>query len=219
MVLIEAPLSALVVPQVQVRFDRVVERWDLPESDRSALLTWGLPVGPALRPAPQPGALPTLRPTVAGERERQLVSGDEQLYLLGIDGTDTDPELMVQVGAIAGTGRVMGISARPMTADDLAPGLRPFKPDLYYPAVSHYNGSVSAFVEVAWRWYAADRLIGDHPGPDDSAPLEAHHWYYAELKLSCATFLARMALLDPTLGDNGLDSAWAEEIYEILHWF
>jgi len=113
----------------------------------------------------------------------------------------------------------MGISARPMTADDLAPGLRQFKPDLYHPAVSYFNASVSAFVEVAWRWYAADQLIGDHPEPDNSAPLKAHDWYYAELKLSCATFLARMTLLDPTLDDHALDSAWAEEIYESVLWF
>ncbi|WP_143175796.1 SUKH-4 family immunity protein [Cryptosporangium aurantiacum] len=214
--LLGAPLSSVIVPQAQVQFDAVVEHWHLPEPDRSALRQWGLPDGPLLRPTLQPASRPTLKPTVAGEPERRLISADAQLYLLGVYGADFNPDLTIRVGAIAGTGRVMGIRARPLTTDDVHEQLRPHHPDLYRPAVCYFNASVAAFVEVAWRWYAAVELLRANPAPDYTEPFEAHEQHHAEVERSCATFLARMTSLDPTLDDRDLDSVWVEAILDDL---
>lgn len=214
--LLDAPLPVVIQPQVQVRAGEVIDHWDLPRSDRSALRTWGLPDGPLLRPAPQVDSLPTLVPNVAGEPERRLISADERLYLLGVYGADFDPTLSIRVGAVAGTGRVMGIRARPMTSDDLHPQLRPCHPNLYHPAVCYFNASVASFVEVAWRWHAAVQLLRAHPEPHCTVLLDEHEQHRAEVDRSCEAFLARMIMLDPTLGDPNLGSLWVETITEDL---
>ena len=209
---LDAPLSSVIEPQAQVRAGAVSDQWNLPESDRSALRRFGMPDGPLLRPTPQADASPMLSPNVAGERERRLISADQKLYLLGIYGADFDASLSIRVGAVAGTGRVMGIRARPVTTDDIAEQLRSYHPDLYHPAVCYFNISVEAFLEVAWRWRAAVELLRAHPEPHYPAPLEEHEQHHAEVERSCATFLARMTLLDPTLGDHDLGSLWVETI-------
>ncbi|MBQ1023961.1 SUKH-4 family immunity protein [Micromonospora sp. C95] len=198
------------------RVGAVIGQWHLPESDRSALRLWGLPDGPLLRPTPQAGSRPTLTPNVAGEPERRLISADHRLYLLGVYGADFDANLSIRVGAVAGTGRVMGIRARPMTTDDLAEQLRAYHPNLYHPAVCYFNASVAAFVEVAWRWHAAVELLRAHPDPHYTAPLEEHEQHHAEVERSCATFLTRMTSLDPTLDDRDLGSLWVETITDDL---
>ncbi|MFI7549554.1 SUKH-4 family immunity protein [Micromonospora sediminimaris] len=213
---LDAPLSSVIEPRSQVRVGAVIGQWHLPESDRSALRLWGLPDGPLLRPTPQAGSRPTLTPNVAGEPERRLISADHRLYLLGAYGADFDANLSIRVGAVAGTGRVMGIRARPMTTDDLAEQLRAYHPNLYHPAVCYFNASVAAFVEVAWRWHAAVELLRAHPDPHYTAPLEEHEQHYAEVERSCATFLTRMTSLDPTLGDRDLGSLWVETITDDL---
>jgi hypothetical protein len=148
---LDAPLSSLIQPQAQVRASTVIDQWHLPESDRWALRTWGLPEGPLLRPTPQAESQPVLAPNIASEAERRLLSADQRLYLLGIYGADFNPSLSIRVGAVAGTGQVMGIRARPVTTDDIAAQLRTLHPNLYHPAVCHFNRSAAAFVEVAWR--------------------------------------------------------------------
>ena len=214
--LLDAPLPVAIAPEVQVRAGEVIDHWDLSRSDRSALRTWGLPDGPLLRPTLQVDPRPALIPNVAGEPERRLISTGERLYLLGVYGADSDPTLAIRVGAVAGTGRVMGIRARPMTADDLHPQLRPYHPNLYHPAVCYFNASVASFVEVAWRWHAAVQLLRAHPEPHHTAPLEEHEQHHAEVDRSCEAFLARMTMLDPTMGDPNLGSLWVTTIADDL---
>ena len=135
---------------------------------------------------------------------------------MGVYGADFDADLAIRVGVVAGTGRIMGIRARPMTTDDIAEQLRAYHPDLYHPAVCYFNASVAAFVEVAWRWRTAVELLRAHPDPHYTAPREVHEQHHAEVERSCATFLARMTLLDPTLGDRDLGSLWVETITDDL---
>ncbi|MFI0445577.1 SUKH-4 family immunity protein [Actinomadura sp. 6N118] len=212
----EASLSSLIQPPVQVRAGSVTDQWLLPESDRLALQTWGLPEGPLLRPTPQAEPQPTLAPNIAGDLERRLPSADQRLYLLGVYGAYFDPSTAIRVGAVAGTGQVMGIRERPVTTADIHEQLRPYHPGLYHPAVCYFNSSVAAFVEVAWRWRAAVEVIRAHPGPPPTAPLEEHEQHAAELERSCADFLARMTVLDPTLGDSEAGSLWVETITDDL---
>jgi SUKH-4 immunity protein len=214
--LLDAPLPSVVELQAQVQAAAVADQWDLPESDRLALRRFGLPEGPLLRPTPQAEAYATLTPNVAGELERRLISADQQLYLLGVYGADFDADLTIRVGAVAGTGRVLGIRARPVTTDDLHQQLRPYHPNLYHPAVCYFNSSVTAFVEVAWRWRAAVELLRAHPEPHYTANFQEHERHHAEAERSLATFLASMTELDPTLGDPDLASLWVETITEDL---
>jgi hypothetical protein len=211
----EAPLSTLIEPAVQIQVGAVNE-WRLPEPDRRALHTYGLPDGPMLRPRPQEVPEPVLVPNVAGERERRLIAPNQRLYLLGVCGTDHDPELTIRVGAVAETGQVLGIRARPVTTADIHIQLREVYPDLYHPSVCYFNASIAAFVEVAWRWRAAVELIRSHKGPHYSAPYEEHERHHAEVQECCEMFLARMTELDPTLSDENLESVWIETITEEL---
>jgi hypothetical protein len=106
---VDVPLPSLIQPKVQVRAGAVIDQWRLPESDRSALRTWGLPEGPLLYPTPQAESQPVLVPNIASESERRLLSADRRLYLLGTYGADFDPSLSIRVGAVANTGQVIGI--------------------------------------------------------------------------------------------------------------
>jgi hypothetical protein len=115
-----APLDAVVVAEREVRPpEDVVCQGDLPESDRRALLRWGLPSDDHMRPLFQTGPDPALVPNLAGERERQAASPGERLYTLVHWGSE---ELQLRIGAVAGTGRVLKIQPRPTTVDDLPPG-------------------------------------------------------------------------------------------------
>lgn len=209
---VDVPLPSLIQPQVQVGAGAVIDQWRLPESDRSALRTWGLPEGPLLHPTPQAESEPVLIPNIASGSERRLLSADQRLYLLGTYGAEFDPSTAIRAGAVADAGQVMGIRARPVTTADIAEQLRAYHPNLYQPAVCYFNGSVAAFVELAWRWHAAVELLRAHPEPQHTAPLEEHEQHYADVERSCAMFLDRMTLLDPSLGDSDLSSVWVETI-------
>jgi len=91
---VEAPLDSLIQPSVQVRAGAVIDRWRLPESDCSALRTWGLPEGPLLDPTPQVESDPVLAPNIASEAEHRLLSPEQRLYLLGTYGADFDPQYL-----------------------------------------------------------------------------------------------------------------------------
>ncbi|MEU8419635.1 SUKH-4 family immunity protein [Micromonospora sp. NPDC048835] len=214
--MLAAPLSSLIELQAQVRFGAVTDQWDLPTSDRLTLRRFGLPVGPLLRAAPQAETSPALTPNVAGDLERRLISADHRLYLLGVYGAAFDTNLSIRVGAVAGTGRVLGIRGRPLTTDDIPEQLRPYHPNLYHPAVCYFNSSVAAFVEIAWRWRAAVELLRAYPEPHYTAPLHEHEHHHAEVDRFRATFLENMTRIDPTLGDRDLDSPWVETITEDL---
>lgn len=210
--LVDLPLPSVIEPLAQVRVGAIVDRWDLPEPDRAALRTFGLPRGPLLRPMPQADAEPTLTPNIAGEAERRVARADQRLYLLGIYGAKGVDSLAIRVGAVAGTGQVMGLRDRSITTDDVAEPLRFRYPDVNLPAVWHFNASVTAFVEVAWRWRAAVELLRAHPEPQYTAPEEEYKQYYAEIQRACDAFLDGLTSLDPTLGDPNVKSLWVETI-------
>lgn len=216
MAIADAKLSSLVEPEAAVPAGVVVEQWQLPEEDRVALRAWGLPDGPMLRPVPQTEKQPVLTPNIAGDLERRLLRPEATLYRLGVYGSDFDPQLSIRVGAVAGTGQVMGIRGRPVTTADIHVQLQPYHPNLYHPAVCYFSQSVVAFLEVAWRWRAAVEVLRAYPEPPGCAPIEEHEWYQAEIERSCAMFLACMTQLDPTLGDGDLNSVWVGTITEDL---
>jgi hypothetical protein len=63
-----APLEEIFVAREAVRPpEDLVRQWELPESDRQALLRWGLPEESDITPAFQAGADPALTPNVAGD--------------------------------------------------------------------------------------------------------------------------------------------------------
>ncbi|HEX5145239.1 MAG TPA: SUKH-4 family immunity protein [Mycobacterium sp.] len=212
--IVAVPLETLVDTQSQVRVEAVIDLWDLPESDRQVLRAHGLPGGPLLHPSPQADARPALMPNVAGELERRLISADQRLYRLGSYGTDLVAEFTIHVGAVAGTGQVLGIRRSPVTTEDFAEPLRPYYPDLYHPAVHYFNASVAAFVEIAWRWHAAVELLRRHAEPHYSAPVDEHEAHRAEQERALGAFLAAMTALDPTLDHNGITSLWVQAIIE-----
>lgn len=212
--ILDAPLASLVEPDVRVLAGAIIDEWDLPDADREALRTYGLPRGSSLEPAPQDVAAPLLRPNVAGDRERRFIAADERLYRLGTYGADYDASLTIRVGAVAGSGRVLGIRARPLTVADLHPQLRPYHPGLYLPAVCYFNASLAAFVEVAWRWYAAVEVFRQYREPDPVERRDEIARYHAEVARTTALIAERVILIDPSLADRDLDSAWVEEITE-----
>src|SRR5689334_12888405 len=146
---LDAPLASLVDPHARVPAGAIIDAWELPAADREALRTYGLPRGPALEPAPQDAAAPLLPPNVASDLERRFIAADQRLYLLGTYGPDFDASITIRVGAVAGSGRVLGIRARPVTVTDLHPQLRPYHAGLYQPAVCYFNVSLAAYVEIA----------------------------------------------------------------------
>jgi hypothetical protein len=210
--LVDAPLPSVIEPQVQVRFDATVDQWDLPEPDRVALRRFGPPRLWWLCPMPQADVEPTLIPNLAGEPERRIATADQKLYLLAVFGRQDADGVAAQVGAVAGTGRVMNLRRRPITTGDIIEPLRFLYPDIYKPAVCHFNTSVTAFVETAWRWRAAGEVLRTHPEPHYLAPHEEQERYFEEIQQAREAFLDGLTALDPTLGDPNLASLWVEII-------
>jgi len=134
----------------------LVRQWDLPESDRQALLRWGLPEESDLTPHFQAGADPELVPNVAGERERQVASPGDRLYTLVYWGLNE-----VRIGAVAGTGRVLKLQPKPTTVDDFPLAFREIYAGFYRPSVEFFGSSVAQFVEASWRWHAAGGIAGE----------------------------------------------------------
>jgi hypothetical protein len=143
--------------------ETLMREWDLSESDRRALVEWGLPLDSQERPDIQEESGPVLVPNVAGERELRLVSPDQRLYRLINMSVGPVKEW---IGAVAGEGRVLMIRPAPVTVNDLAPQLRPYHPGYYSPAVDFVNSSVAQFVEITWRWHAAREVLLALPAPD-----------------------------------------------------
>jgi hypothetical protein len=202
---LDAPLESLIVPAVQVHFGAIVDRWDLPPDDRAALRRWGLPKSHLNLPEPQDQAEPTLVPNIAGPAERALLAPDQRLYRLGWWGTD---DRSPTIGAVAGDGRVLVLLPAPLTVADLNRALRPYYPDFHEPAVTFVNSSVARYVEVAWRWYAANAIYQRM----DSPP---RHEALANLQIEIEQrrrLLAGLAAIDPAIGDEALDSAWVDAV-------
>lgn len=207
-----APLETLLDLAHQVPVDAQVDQWDLPPSDQHALRAWGLPEGPLFRPGLQTESAPVLVPNVAGERERRLITPVQRLYLLGSYGSEQvrmGEDLTVRVGAVVGSGRVLGIRSRPLTVEDLPLLLRTHYADFSQPAVWFFNSSVAAFLEVAWRWRAAVMVLRRYPCPDKADELDA--WFHRR-EAVLQQILAGMVRIDHALADPHLDSMWVEAI-------
>lgn len=206
------PLVTLLDSTHQVLADASSDEWDLPPSDRHALRAWGLPEGPFFCPGLQAVSAPVLVPNVAGERERQLIAPAQRLYVLGSLGGEhvrDGEDLTLRVGAVAGSGHVLGIRSRPLTVEDIAPALRAHYADFSQPAVVFINSSVAAFVEVAWRWRAAVMVFENYPCPDEVDEMEA--WFDRQDAV-LQQVLAGMVRIDHALAEPQLDSIWVETI-------
>lgn len=124
------------------------ERWRLPRGDIEALWRWGVPIF-----APPEEGLVQLVGAVQEEADPALVERGQTAYRLGRYWLRT-------IGAAQDSGIVIGI------------------PDAVNRDVSFINGSVAAFVEVAWRWYGvAPFLFGME---EDQAQLDANLYRFSE---------------------------------------
>ena len=165
----------------------------------------GLPRSHLALPEPQDQAEPTLVPNIAGPAERALLAPDQRLYRLGWWGMD---DRSPAIGAVAGDGRVLVILPAPLTVADLNFSLQPYYPDFHVPAVSFVNSSVAHYVEVAWRWYAANTISQRIPDPPGNE-LHAHMALKMEQR---RRLLAGLAAIDPAIDDEALGSAWVDAV-------
>jgi hypothetical protein len=214
--LLTAPLATLLDDTHRVLADARIEAWDLLPADREALRAWGLPEGPLFHPGLQTEPAPVLVPTVAGERERRLIEPWQRLYLLGQYGPALvvgGEDLTLRVGAVAGSGRVLGIRSRPLTVEDVPRVLRADYADFSQPAVRFFNASVAALVEVAWRWRAAGPVFERYPcpGPGEGDEADLMRWCDRQ-EAGLQQVLAGMVRIDHTLADPQLDSIWVDSI-------
>jgi SUKH-4 immunity protein of toxin-antitoxin system len=194
----------------------VVRRWDLPESDRRALLRWGLPLDNQMRPLFQAGSDPALVPNLAGERERQAASPGERLYTLAHWGPE---EFQLRIGAVAGTGRVLKIQPNPTTADDLPVALRVAYAGLYQPSVEFFSSSVAQFVETSWRCHVAKEIAyelwQDQPAYD--GPQEEHEAWFRRLHECERIMLAHIERIDGHVRADDTGTLWATVVTELTH--
>lgn len=194
----------------------LVRQWDLPESDRQALLRWGLPHDDDMRPLFQAGADPALVPNLAGERERRAASPGERLYTLVHWGRE---ELQLRIGAVAGTGRVLKIQPKPITADDLHPALREVYAGLYHPSVEFFSSSVAQFVETSWRCHAAMRtareLWREEPGYD--RPWEEQEAWFSRLCHCEQIILEHIERIDRHARADDTGTLWTTVVTELTH--
>lgn len=194
-----------------------MEQWDLPEGDRVALVSWGLPADKLMRPDVQQESSPVLVPNVAGERERRLISADQRLYKL-IDWSSGPMERWI--GAVAGTGGVLTIRPAPMTVDDLHPQMRPYHPGFYAPAVNFLNSSVAQFIDVSWRWRAAREVLSTLPEPDPrlfasrTEAKEAFDAHVATVKRCEWIILDHIERIDSRVRAEDPDSLWREIVVD-----
>lgn len=212
-----APLEEIFVAGLAVMPpEGLVRQWDLPESDRQALLRWGLPEDSLMRPIFQARAEPELVPNLAGEREWQVASPGDRLYTLVHWGEE---ELHLRIGAVAGTGRVLQIQPKPITADDLPPVLREYHTDFYLPSVEFFNSSVTQFVEASWHWHAAAgiayELRHDHPG--NGRPWEEHEAWFSRLHDCERIILEHIERIDGHVRADDIGTLWTTIVTELTH--
>jgi hypothetical protein len=214
-----APLEKVIVEGQVVRpREDLVRQWDLPESDRQALLRWGLPHGDHMRPLFQTGADPALVPNLAGERERQAASPGDRLYTLVHWGRE---ELQLRIGAVAGTGRVLKIRPKPTTVDDLPPVLRESNAGLYHPSVEFFSSSVTQFVETTWRWHVAGNIAAElwqdpHP-PRYDRPWEEHEAWFSRLHDCERIILEHIERIDGHVRADDPGTLWTTVVTELTH--
>jgi len=125
-----AQLMETSVPAPASKAPPEVEQWDLPDSDIHALRQWGVPIF-------ETGGDPTgiqLQGDVQRGNVPLLNERDLHAYLLG-------RYWRRRIGAIVHHGTVIGL------------------PDDTSLNVSYLNSSVSAFIEISWRWKAAKDVL------------------------------------------------------------
>ena len=210
-----APLEEIFVAGEAVRPpEDLVRQWDLPESDRQALLRWGLPEESDLTPHFQAGADPELVPNVAGERERQVASPGDRLYTLVYWGLNE-----VRIGAVAGTGRVLKLQPKPTTVDDFPLALREIYAGFYRPSVEFFSSSVAQFVEASWRWHAAGGIAGelwqDEPGND--RPREEHEAWFSRLEHCERIILEHIERIDSHVRADDTGALWTIVVTGLTH--
>lgn len=214
-----APLETLLsARQVVKPPEDLIPHWDLPESDRQALLRWGLPRDAHMRPLFQTGANPELVPNLAGERERQQASPGDRFYTLVHWGRE---QLNLRIGAVAGTGRVLMIKPKPTTVDDLPPILRESHAGLYLPAVNFFSSSVAQFVETSWRWHVAgdiaSTLLHDPYPPKYDRPWEEHEAWFNRLHDCERIILEHIERIDDQVRADDATTLWTEVVTELTH--
>lgn len=211
------PLSEVTRSREQVfPSSSVVRGWDIPEGDRSALISWGLPADSEMRPDIQTEPYPVLAPSVAGDPELQLMRPDQRLYRLASWGAGVS----CWIGAVAGTGQVMTISSEPLKGDDLHPQLRSHNPDFYEPAVRVLNSTVMKYVEISWRWRAVENILFEvkSPNPMSFTNMEAARAAFnahVDLVESCENIVfERVGVIDDRVRADGRYSPWWREFHE-----
>lgn len=212
-----APLGEVLVEEQPVRPSQdLVRRWNLPESDKQALLQWGLPPDDHMRPLFQAGADPELVPNLAGERERLAASPGERLYTLVHWGPEA---LQLRIGAVAGTGCVLKIQPKPTTTDDLPSMLRKAHANLYHPSVEFFSSSVAQFVETSWRCHAAHgiayELWQDEPAHD--RPWEEHEAWFSRLHDCERIILEHIERIDRHVRADDARTLWTTVVTELTH--
>ncbi|NIK55186.1 SUKH-4 family immunity protein [Kribbella shirazensis] len=212
-----SPLEKVLVAGQAVRPpEGLVRQWDLPESDRYALLRWGLPDDSLMRPHFQAAADPELVPNLAGERERQEASPGQRLYSLVHWGRE---ELQLRIGAVAGTGRVLKIQPKPITADDLHPALREANAGLYHPSVEFFSSSLAQFVETFWRCHAAMGIASElrQQEPDHDRPLEEYDVWFSRLHDCERIILEHIERIDSHVRADDTGTLWTTVVTELTH--
>ncbi|MFB4314889.1 SUKH-4 family immunity protein [Actinomadura sp. 21ATH] len=191
-----------------------IREWDVPPADRQALSRWGLPVDLLMTPDFQTVSEPVLTPNVAGDIEGRLITADQRLYRLGRWGSH---ELTPIMGAVAGTGRVLGLRKAPLTTEDLHPDLRDHYAGYYGPSVIFINSTVSCLVELAWRWRAAVRLLRelDEQEPVDARSLEEYEAHFDRIQRCERAVIRAAAIIDPAIDPDDPGNTWVELITDL----
>jgi hypothetical protein len=203
-----APLDSIIdVSSQKLPPVALVREWDLPEADRTALTSWGLPVVGQMRPQFQVESAPVIEPNVASDLERVLISPEQRLYKLVQWGSDSQQQ---QIGAVAGTGRVLVTIPKPLTAADVPIALRENFRDAYRPAVRFLNSSVRQFAEVAWRWRVAVHLLVEleDDEPHFTRPTEELEAHDRRIDACRDIVLGNIERIDSQVRADDPDSLW-----------
>jgi hypothetical protein len=167
-----------------------------------------------MRPRFQDEPVPVLVPNVAGERERSLISPEQRLYKLIHWGRD---DWQWRIGAVAGTGRVLMLRPKPMTAADVPLALREHYQDLYRPAVCFLSSSVRQFAETAWRWRAALPVLLDlyRQEPHYTRPQEELNAHFERMVACWEIVLGHIERIDTAVRADDPGSLWRSVVTDL----
>jgi hypothetical protein len=181
--------------------------WDLPPRDRAALQTLGLP------PQREDGLYSLYGDYEVAPRTDRVPDG-EPYYVVGRFGVTT-------IAASAGTGSVLAIPK--YSAEEIHPQLRATHGPLI--RVQHVNSSLTALVELSWRYYRLVPIIAgqlNRAGDEELAAAKAATSaeeraklpdFYAPVRSLLREIADRFAAADPAI-EAGPDAFWDETITE-----